>query len=676
MSILMEVRVRQSAYQDHDIKVTIEKTGFFGNKRKVYGIPWGVKEETWSTWVPIEFTVKDLTEENNFGEYQKYYEAYIKERDQPTNSFIRQDFHQRNNLEFSPEWNSDLDIIKLYILINTEKYKDDAYEWHLIEDPIKGEKGGPAPYYRSFGVDSYCLNNGASISINWDNANKNSDSLGKKWSDDKGNEINTPNPKFYFDKERIDKSNIEKEVFGIRLPEGVVDPNVEGTLIRYKSHYVSQNKEGKTIYAFSPNEIENNTGYSNRGKYGGLFKDTSILDEIIRYWKMNVSGYEDLAVVNNIHGTPAIYNMGYFSGAADYKKIEYKSPFGTEIGPSASGPSASGPSASEPGPSASGPSASTRFKPTFEGIKDGYEIAAKKDLPNFSIYVGDPKKDWPKVGAGELPAEGEEYENLEGAEVLDEEYMESPYTGPEEEVAVVDGFQIKMFNNEELRRDDSQEYPDGSGEGVSFGGSDVVSPSGSVSNSSVILPSDLKSVRNSNIITRQEMGNGHRNINSDIVDPSGGRVSGADITKSMNEFVKDVLGPFATWLKDKYPGLYKAWYITSATRGYVPTGGSLTSQHMKGQAIDSQILGSTATSPDKNIELCNAILEWYKLNPVGYGQILFETRGSSCWIHWSYTRGAKRLDFKRFSNDKTKSVPANKAGAYVLPPLKRSSLGF
>lgn len=663
MSILKEVRVRQSSYQDQDIKVTIEKTGFFGNKRKVYGIPWGKKEEAWSTWVPIEFVVKDLTEENNFGEYQKYYEAYIKERDQPANSFIRQDFHQRNNLEFSPDWNSDLDIIKLYILINTEKHKDDVYEWHLIEDPIKGEKGGPAPYYRSFGQDSYYLNNGVQIKIDW-----NGDVLGgERWSDDKGKERDTPNPKFYFDKKEIDKSKVDKDVWGIILPEGVVDPNVEGIPIQFKSYYVSENKEGKTIYAFSPKRIENNTGYSKRGKYGGNISDIYILAEIISYWKMNVSGYENLSVVNNIHGTPAIY----LSDAADYKKIEYRSPFGTEIGPTASGPSAS-----EPGPSASGPSASTRFKPTFEGIKDGYTIAAKTDLPAFSIYVGDPKKDWPKVGAGELPAEGEDYENLEGAEVLDEEYMESPYTGPEEEVAVVDGFQIKMFNNEELRRDDSQEYPDGSGEGVSFGGSDVVSPSGSVSNSSVILPSDLKSVRNSNIITRQEMGNGHRNINNDIVDPSGGRVSGADITKSMNEFVKDVLGPFATWLKDRYPGLYKAWYITSATRGYVPSGGSLTSQHMKGQAIDSQILGSTATSPDKNIELCNAILEWYKLNPVGYGQILFETRGSSCWIHWSYTRGVKRLDFKRFSNDKTKSAPANKTGAYVLPPLKRASLGF
>ena len=99
MSILKEVRVRDSVYQDRDIKVIIEKTGFFGNKRKVYGIPWGKKEEAWSTWEPIEFTVKDLTEEKSFGEYQKYYEAYIKERDEPRSPYGNVDFHKRNNLE-------------------------------------------------------------------------------------------------------------------------------------------------------------------------------------------------------------------------------------------------------------------------------------------------------------------------------------------------------------------------------------------------------------------------------------------------------------------------------------------------------------------------------------------------------------------------------------------------
>ena len=418
-NILREVRVRGIG-QNSDIKVTIEKSGgLFSNKRKVYGIPWGKKEEAWSTWEPIEFTVKDLTEEKSFGEYQKYYEAYIKERDEPRSPYGNVDFHKRNNLEFSPEWNTDLDIIKLYILINIEKYKEAVYDFNLIEDPIKGEKGGPAPYYRNFGLDSYYLNNGVQIKIDW-----NGDVVGgERWSDDKGKEIDTPNPKFYFDKKEIDKSKVDKDVWGIILPEGVVDTNVEGIPIQFKSYYVSENKEGKTIYAFSPKRIENNSGYSKRGKYGGNISDIYILAEIISYWKMNVSGYEDLAVVNNIHGTPAIY----LSDAADYKKIEYKSPFGTEIGPSAS---VAGPSASET--IAAGPTASPLLKPTLEGIKDGFQITEKTDLPPFSIYTGDPKKDWPKAGAGELPENGEEFVNLEDAEVLDEEYGETEFVGDEE----------------------------------------------------------------------------------------------------------------------------------------------------------------------------------------------------------------------------------------------------
>ena len=94
-------------------------------------------------------------------------------------------------------------------------------------------------------------------------------------------------------------------------------------------------------------------------------------------------------------------------------------------------------------------------------------------------------------------------------------------------------------------------------------------------------------------------------------------------------------------------------------------------------------LGSRRTNPDGNIKLMNTILEWYAENPVGYGQILFETRDmldgkpqDSCWIHWSYTRGTKRLMFVRFHNDTTKSASANKTGSYVKAPLTKSSLGF
>jgi hypothetical protein len=173
------------------------------------------------------------------------------------------------------------------------------------------------------------------------------------------------------------------------------------------------------------------------------------------------------------------------------------------------------------------------------------------------------------------------------------------------------------------------------------------------------------------------MGGSSRGINNDIKSAKGDVVLGSDIAKSMNEFVLDVLGPFATFLKTKYPSLYSSWYITSATRGYVPPGGSLTSQHMKGEAIDSQILGANANNPGKNIELLNAILEWYKTNKVGYGQILFETRGNSCWIHWSYKRGNTRLQLLRFAQDSTlRSASANTTGKYVLPPVTASQLGF
>jgi hypothetical protein len=112
----------------------------------------------------------------------------------------------------------------------------------------------------------------------------------------------------------------------------------------------------------------------------------------------------------------------------------------TPTGASASGASASGASASEPDaglsatPINTGVTASGLFKPTFEGLQDGFEITAKTDMPSFSIYVGDPKS-WPKLGdvsEEDLPEDGESFENVDGAEVLDEEYGEGAFAGEEE----------------------------------------------------------------------------------------------------------------------------------------------------------------------------------------------------------------------------------------------------
>ena len=281
-------------------------------------------------------------------------------------------------------------------------------------------------------------------------------------------------------------------------------------------------------------------------------------------------------------------------------------------------------------------------------------VSARKSLPDFTIYVG-----------GEVNNTNDDFQDLPD---LDAEYGETPYQGPEEETVVLqNGEVLVLFNNSELLRDDS-DVADGDGAGVQVGGSLVVQPGGNVSSGSVTIPADLAAVKNSSALKK--------NLDKDIVSPKGSRVTSAELYKNMNQFITDVLGPFATFLKKNYPDLYKNWYITSTTRNYVPPGGSTTSQHMKGQAIDSQIPSSKANNPGENVKLLNAILTWYQNNPVGYSQILFETRGNSCWIHWAYYRGNTRLMLARFKEDKTYKASANKTGAYLKPPISASALGF
>lgn len=290
-------------------------------------------------------------------------------------------------------------------------------------------------------------------------------------------------------------------------------------------------------------------------------------------------------------------------------------------------------------------------------------VNAKQEMPQFTIYVG---------------GESQFSESL--LKELDAEYSETEYSGSEEETVILpSGEVLTLFSDVELTRADNN-IPDGSGVGVEFGGSLVVSPVGNVSNGKVTLPADLAAVSGSSCIKNK--------LDSDIVSKSG-TIKSSELYKNMNEFINDCLGPFATFLKNKYPNLYKNLNINSATRNYVPKGGSATSEHMKGKAIDMQILGQNAHNTGENVKLLNALFEWYQNNPVGYGQILFETRtrypdgssANSCWIHWSYTRGdtsyngTARLFFARFLNDNTlQGAPANKTGKYLKPPISSESL--
>ena len=103
------------------------------------------------------------------------------------------------------------------------------------------------------------------------------------------------------------------------------------------------------------------------------------------------------------------------------------------------------------------------------------------------------------------------------------------------------------------------------------------------------------------------------------------------------------------------------------------------SQHQMGQAVDSQIVGKAkgVDTMRANLELLNAMLTWYKQNPIGYDQILWETRASqnASWIHWSYKRNDNRLWFMRFSSDRQNHLcKLNGPGQYLEPGITEQQI--
>jgi len=462
-----------------------------------------------------------------------------------------------------------------------------------------------------------------------------------------------------------DKSTVNDKVVTVNLPKGFTENGGKGYLVwtdgglQYDSKAIPEDTSFEMMYI-------DRRGYGMGGRprdqivyFGSRNRDSDIVSEVIQKF---------ISMVNAIQGVPySSYDLKLCSpDSEECKLIEYKSPLEAPNNT----PQQAAINDTPPGPSQS----NTKIKLNIQGLFDSgdgttpgstssvFEIKAKTDMPTFTVWTG------------EIP-QTEEIDVFDDLQELDYEYTEGEFAGSEE--VLVNGVPVASFMSVELSRDEDVSVDNGTGGGVDRGGSNVSTPGGDVSTSSVSLPTDLSKVQNSSVITKQSTGNGYRSITSDIIAPSGNRISGSSITKNMNEFVSDVLGPFATFLKSNYPSLYKSWYITSATRGYIPSGGSSTSQHLKGQAIDSQILGANSASPGENIKLLNAILTWYKSNPVGYGQILFETRGHSCWIHWSYSRGNTRLQLLRFKSDSTlRSASVNTTGSYVEPTVTSSSLGF
>lgn len=110
--------------------------------------------------------------------------------------------------------------------------------------------------------------------------------------------------------------------------------------------------------------------------------------------------------------------------------------------------------------------------------------------------------------------------------------------------------------------------------------------------------------------------------NSSKMDFNG--ISKSDLMDNLRGLAVNVLDP----IKAKYPRVT----FTSGMRVDIPPGGSATSQHMKGQAVDMDF-GSHSNNYEAAL--------WIRDN-VAYDQLLLEYKGSSCWVHISFNPAGNR----------------------------------
>lgn len=122
-----------------------------------------------------------------------------------------------------------------------------------------------------------------------------------------------------------------------------------------------------------------------------------------------------------------------------------------------------------------------------------------------------------------------------------------------------------------------------------------------------------------------------------------GGFSKRDMIANMRCLAVNCLDP----IKTKFPGMY----FTSGFRDYIPSGGSTTSQHMLGQAVDMKFNGMTKA------QYHDVIVPWIVKN-VPYDQLLLEYLPSGGhWIHISFKeKGNRYLHFTMY-NHKRVSAP-------------------
>jgi len=214
--------------------------------------------------------------------------------------------------------------------------------------------------------------------------------------------------------------------------------------------------------------------------------------------------------------------------------------------------------------------------------------------------------------------------------------------------------QMTVANVEESQKQpEEEEKNDGQSSDTVRGSSNI-----NASSDEVILLPNMQQAQRSDIFKKMSGG--------PIVDnhgPNGMIADRKGIIQNVNTFIIDIIEPFAQYLKQNDPALFKKWTITSVARKW--SDGKTTSQHLRGQAFDSSIpFANEADGLIENHKLLNHIMDFYDQNPsLEYGQILMETRArkgkKSVWIHWSYRKGDNQKERKRFVNDDVCDAPMN-----------------
>ena len=120
-----------------------------------------------------------------------------------------------------------------------------------------------------------------------------------------------------------------------------------------------------------------------------------------------------------------------------------------------------------------------------------------------------------------------------------------------------------------------------------------------------------------------------------------------EIVCNMKALCVNILGP----INENFGKIGQKWNLNSGYRNYVPSGGSATSQHLIGSAVDISFGGNFGYKL-----MFDAANKMASILP--YDQLLLEYRdrndGRINWIHLSYNNyGPQKKDLRTFLNDKT-----------------------